>query len=145
MTTNTASGRGPAVPHPVLYRLVRTVSPLMRPLAGRRYFPLWAVLHHRGRRTGREYAAPVGARVAPDGFYIALPFGDRTQWAQNVLAAGGGRLRWRGENLSVTEPTMIEMDAAIAAFPAIQRWMMRVFGVTHVLHVRCRGAWRGRQ
>jgi deazaflavin-dependent oxidoreductase (nitroreductase family) len=108
----------------------------MRRLAGRRYFPLWAVLHHRGRRSGREYAVPVGARPAPGGFYIALPFGERTHWAQNVLAAGGCTLRWRGEDLLATEPTLVGMDDAAAAFPLWQRWMMRMVGVTHVVRLR---------
>jgi deazaflavin-dependent oxidoreductase (nitroreductase family) len=108
----------------------------MRPLAGRRFFPLWAVLHHRGRRSGSEYAVPVGVRTAPNGFYIALPFGERTQWAQNVLAAGGCSLRWRGEDLLVTEPTVVRTDEAAAAFPPMLRWIMRMAGVTHVLRLR---------
>jgi len=116
--------------------MVRAVSPLTRPLAGRRFFPLWAVLLHRGRRSGREYAVPVGVRTAPDGLYVALPFGEQTQWAQNVLAAGGCTLRWRGEDLVVTEPTMVGVDEAAAAFPRMQRWIMRTVGVTRVLRLR---------
>jgi deazaflavin-dependent oxidoreductase (nitroreductase family) len=122
--------------HPVLHRAVRALSPLMRPLAGRRFFPLWAVLHHRGRQSGREYAVPVGVRTAPNGYYIALPFGERTQWAQNVLAAGGCTLRWRGEDLVVSEPTVVGTDEAAVAFPPMQRWIMRLAGVTHVLRLR---------
>jgi deazaflavin-dependent oxidoreductase (nitroreductase family) len=127
----------PRQPHPVLYRVVRAVSPLMRPLAGRRFFPLWAVLHHRGRRSGREYAVPVGVRTAPNGFYyVALPFGEQTQWTQNVVAAGGCTLRWRGEDLVVNEPTVVGVDEAAAAFPSMQRWIMRTVGVTRVLRLR---------
>ena len=46
-------------------------------VAGRRLFPLWAVIHHRGRRTGRPYAVPVAIRASPDAFTIPLPWGDR--------------------------------------------------------------------
>ena len=109
---------------------------MMRPLAGRRFFPLWAVLHHRGRRSGREFAVPVGVRTASTRYYIALPFGERTQWAQNVLAAGGGTLRWRGVDLEVTEPTLVGTDEAAAAFPRWQRRMMRTVGATLVLRLR---------
>jgi deazaflavin-dependent oxidoreductase (nitroreductase family) len=126
----------PRLAHPVLYRFVRAVSPLTRPLAGRRFFPLWAVLHHRGRRSGHEYAVPVGVRGAPEGLYIALPFGERTQWVQNVLAAGGCTLRWRGEDHLVTEPTLVGMDEAAAAFPPILRWAMRMAGVTRIIRLR---------
>ncbi len=92
---------------PVLLRVVRFVSRLTRPLAGRRFFPLWAVLRHRGRRSGREYAVPVGVRMTADGYFIALPFGERTQWVHNVVAAGGCTLRWRGEDLVLADPTIV--------------------------------------
>jgi len=137
--TDRGSGLEPARPrlaHPVLYRFVRAVSPLTRPLAGRRFFPLWAVLYHRGRGSGREYAVPVGVRAAPEGLYIALPFGERTQWVQNVLAAGGCTLRWRGEDHLVTEPTLVGTDEAAAAFPPILRWAMRMTGVTRIIRLR---------
>ena len=72
---------------PLLLRAVRSMTRLTRPLAGRRFFPLWALLRHRGRRSGREYAVPVGVRMTVDGYFIALPFGERTQWVHNVVAA----------------------------------------------------------
>jgi len=121
--------------HPALHRVVRALSPLMRPLAGRRFFALWAVLHHRGRTSGREYAVPVGVRTGSNGLYIGLPFGDRTQWAQNVLAAGGCTLRWRGADLAVTEPTLVDLVDAASAFPRWQRSMMRMIGVNQVLRL----------
>jgi hypothetical protein len=67
---------------PLLYRLIRATSPLFRPLAGRRFFPLWAVLRHRGRRSGRVYAVPVGLRATADAYFIALVFGERTEWSR---------------------------------------------------------------
>jgi deazaflavin-dependent oxidoreductase (nitroreductase family) len=111
-------------------------------LAGRRFFPLFAVLHYRGRRSGREYAIPVGARPAPIGFYIALTFGGRSQWAKNVLATGGCTIRWRGEDFVGTEPTLVGIDEAAAAFPRWERWIMHRIGVTHVLRVRTEGSSR---
>ena len=136
MATNAFSGHDPAQPHPFLYRAVRAVSPLMRPLAGRRFFPLWAVLRHRGRRSGREYTVPVGVRPAPDDYYVAVVFGERTQWVQNVLAAGGCVVRWRGEDLVMTAPVIVDSNEATAAFPSMLRWMMRAVGVTRVLKLR---------
>jgi deazaflavin-dependent oxidoreductase (nitroreductase family) len=123
---------------PVLLRVVRIMGRLTRPLAGRRFFPLWAVLRHRGRRSGREYAVPVGVQVTADGYFIALPFGERTQWVHNVVAAGGCTLRWRGEDLVMADPTIVGTDEAASAFPLAQRWMLRVAG-TH-LFIRLRAA-----
>lgn len=87
--------------------VARMTAPLSRPLAGRRLFPLWAVVRHHGRRTGRAYAVPVAIRVTPESFVIALPWGDHTQWARNVLAAGGCTIRWRGADHLGSEPVVI--------------------------------------
>jgi deazaflavin-dependent oxidoreductase (nitroreductase family) len=127
---------GPGLAPPLLYRLIRATSPLFRPLAGRRFFPLWAVLRHRGRRSGREYEVPVGLRAAPDAYYVALVFGDRTQWVRNVMAAGGCSVRWRGRDIALTDPTIVRADEAAFAFPAVLRWMMRAVGADQLIRFR---------
>jgi deazaflavin-dependent oxidoreductase (nitroreductase family) len=124
---------------PVLLRVVRFVGQRTRPLAGRRFFPLWALLHHRGRRSGREYAVPVGVRVTADGYFIALPFGERTQWVHNVMAAGGCTLRWRGEDLALADPTIVGADQAASAFPPVLRWMIGVARVHQFIRLRPAG------
>lgn len=121
---------------PLLLRAVRFGGRLTRPLAGRRFFPLWAVLRHRGRRSGRDYAVPVGVQATADGYFIALPFGEQTQWAHNVVAAGGCTLRWRGEDLVMTDPSIVGTDQAASAFPLAQRWMMRAAGVHSFIRLR---------
>ena len=124
---------------PVLLRIVRFGGRLTRPLAGRRFFPMWAVLHHRGRRSGRQYAVPVGVQHTADGYFIALPFGERTQWVHNVVAAGGCTVRWRGRELALTDPTMVGPDAATPAFPLVQRWMLRAMGVQDFIRLLAAG------
>jgi deazaflavin-dependent oxidoreductase (nitroreductase family) len=134
-------GAAPAPTHrrrtdPMLLRIVRFGTRLTRPLAGRRFFPLWAVLRHRGRKSGREYAVPVGVRATADGYFIALPFGERTQWVHNVMAAGGCTLRWRGTDIVLTDPTIVRAEEAAFAFPPALRWMMRAAGAHQVLRLR---------
>lgn len=127
-----------ARPHradPVLLRAVRFGTRLTRPLAGRRFFPLWAVLHHRGRRSGLEYAVPVGVRASAGAYFIALPFGERTQWVHNVIAAGGCTLRWRGQDVVLAAPTILRADEAAFAFPLALRWMMRAAGAHQVIRL----------
>ena len=126
----------PPLAHPVLYRFVRASSPFWRPLAGHRFFPMWAVLRHRGRRSGREYAVPVGVRETSDGYFIGLPFGAGTQWVQNVLAAGGCTVRRRGEDVALVNPTLVALDEGAFAFPAWWRWLMRISGVQYVMRFR---------
>lgn len=93
---------------PANWLIIRWGLPLaLTFLAGRRFFPLWAVLHHRGRTSGRLLAVPVAVLAAPDVFVIPLLFGPRTNWVRNVLAADGCVLRWRGVEHSLTGPELI--------------------------------------
>lgn len=96
--------------------MARLTAPLARAMAGRRFFPLWAVVHHRGRRTGRELTVPVAVRASADAFVIVLPWGPGTNWARNVLAAGGATVRWKGVDIPVTDPELIGRAEARSHF-----------------------------
>jgi hypothetical protein len=117
-----------AAPDGSSWRLARVTAPMARRFAGRRFFPLWAVVHHRGRRTGRELTVPVAVRVRPDRFVVALPWGPGTNWARNVLAAGGCVVRWRGADHRVSRPALAGRAEARPYFGRFQ-WLMveRVF------------------
>lgn len=117
--------------------LARITDPLWRPIAGRRILPLWAVVHHRGRRSGREYAVPVAVRATPEAFFIALPWGDATQWARNVQAAGGCTLRWRGKDHQADAPQVVGRSQAAPAFSWWQRALLRIGRVNRFLRL-CR-------
>ena len=85
------------------------------PLAGRRLFPLWAVLKHRGRKTGKEYAVPLAVIPTETTFVIALPWGRGTDWVRNVRAAGRCTVRWKGADYECTEPRFVDTQVALAA------------------------------
>jgi deazaflavin-dependent oxidoreductase (nitroreductase family) len=72
------------------------LNPLIVRLAGRRHFRMAARLTHTGRRSGRTYLTPVGARRAGDMVLIPLTFGNQSDWSRNVLAAGHCSLRLAG-------------------------------------------------
>ena len=95
-STATQPSSKPAPWASLMHRVSLATMGLARPLAGRRIFPLWAVLEHRGRTTGTVRRTPVVALRAEGGFIIPMPFGPSTQWTQNVLAVGGARLTWKG-------------------------------------------------
>jgi deazaflavin-dependent oxidoreductase (nitroreductase family) len=117
-------------------RLVKLTSPLARRLAGRRWFPLWAVLEHRGRRSGRDYAIPVAVLVTPETFVIGLPWGPQTNWVRNVLAAQGCTIRWKGEEFRVRDPQLVGVDVALQAAGSFQRAVIRRFGFAAFLQLR---------
>jgi deazaflavin-dependent oxidoreductase (nitroreductase family) len=110
---------------------------LARPLAGRRWFPLWGVVNAIGRRSGRPYATPVVVIPTDDGFVIPLPFGDETAWARNVMAAGGARIRWNGRDHEVVAPSVIDLSVpgADAPFNRFERAAMRPLGIRAALRV----------
>ncbi len=94
------------------WRFARVTAPLARRLAGRRFFPLWAVVQHRGRRSGRALSVPVAVRARPDAFLIVLPWGPSTNWVRNVLAAGGCVVRWRGADRPCSDPAVLDRAGA---------------------------------
>src|SRR3989442_2189098 len=67
---------------PILNRLVTRI-------AGKRHVPLYVLLRHRGRRSGREYATPVVGMRVPGGFAIPMAFGEGPDWSRNIIAIRG--------------------------------------------------------
>jgi deazaflavin-dependent oxidoreductase (nitroreductase family) len=114
----------------------RVTDPITRPLAGHRFFKLWAVVHHVGRRSGARYATPVAIVTTPDGFVIPLPWGERTNWARNVLEAGGCRVQWGGTEYSLVDPQLITRSEANEFFGRILRLGLSMFGMRVFLRLR---------
>jgi deazaflavin-dependent oxidoreductase (nitroreductase family) len=120
----------------VLWRVARALNPIMLPLAGRRWNPIFAVAEHRGRKSGRQYVTPVAARRVEDGFVIALAFGAQVEWYRNLVAAQGGTVRWRGRAYPVGAPERIDMATALPAFMLVQRLALRLARVDGYVRVR---------
>ncbi|HEV8698706.1 MAG TPA: nitroreductase family deazaflavin-dependent oxidoreductase [Candidatus Limnocylindrales bacterium] len=110
----------------VLWRITRRTTGMMLPLAGKGWNPIFAVVEHRGRRSGRAYLTPVAARRVSDGFVISLAFGAHVDWYRNLLAAGGGTLRWRGHAYRIGSPQPIAASQGLAAFNPLQRLLIRI-------------------
>ncbi|MFH5822687.1 nitroreductase family deazaflavin-dependent oxidoreductase [Georgenia sp. AZ-5] len=113
----------------------RALNRVMRPLAAR--LPGFAVVVHRGRRTGREYAVPVN--IFRDGarYRIALTYGRETDWVRNVLAAGGCIVVVRGRRVELCAPRLVR-DPTRAWAPPVVRQLLGVARVPDslVLDVR---------
>jgi deazaflavin-dependent oxidoreductase (nitroreductase family) len=116
--------------------LAKVTAPLARPLAGRRWFPLWGILEHRGRTSGRVYRIPVVSQRTTEGFLIPVPFGERTQWVRNLVAAGGGTLHWKGADHRIVDPEVIPAAEAAAGFNRIERAGISAFGMQSFVRVR---------
>jgi deazaflavin-dependent oxidoreductase (nitroreductase family) len=113
----------------------RSTAGLMRNLAGKRWNPLFSIVRHTGRKTGRTFETPVAARRIDNGFVLALAFGSGAHWYQNLIAAGGGVIRWRGVDHPVGTPERIPADTALPAFNAIQRAGLRAADIDGYIRV----------
>jgi hypothetical protein len=61
-----------------------------------------------------------------DVILIGLPWGPNTQWARNVLAAGGAGMTWKGREHQTTEPRLVDgMEAAALAKSPFTRIVRR--------------------
>ncbi len=138
--TNTTKANNAIDFGPRTRRLVRFVARFVNPIvvliAGRRWMPILGILHHRGRRSGRAYATPLGMRPLGDSFVMPRTFGEDAAWYRNVLAAGGCVVTYRGKDYTLVEPDVIDYAAAAAAFPRYERLQFRLVGINEYLRLR---------
>ncbi len=73
--------------------------------------PPWAVILHRGRRSGRLYRTPLFAFRRDRTLVIALLYGSESDWLRN-LRAGGGQVIRAGRTFTVGPPEVIDTSGA---------------------------------
>lgn len=105
---------------------------LTRPFAG--WLPGFAILTHRGRRSGRTYHTPINVFRDGNDYIFALTYGPHTDWARNVLAAGGAEIETRGHHIRLTNPR-ISTDMAKSWAPLPVRFALRFFGVPQIMRL----------
>jgi deazaflavin-dependent oxidoreductase (nitroreductase family) len=114
---------------PVVHALTRVFNPIAALVAGSRYVPFYALLRHRGRRSGRWYATPVVARPIAGGLVLPLAFGVEADWSRNIRAAGDCIVRWRGAEHPMVDPRIISIDEARTAFSQLERVALRALRI----------------
>jgi deazaflavin-dependent oxidoreductase (nitroreductase family) len=118
----------------------RLLNPLVRKLAGKKHMAMAAQMHHTGRRSGRSFMTPVGAKLSGVYFLIPLTFGNQSDWCRNVRAAGGATIRCKGADYQVIEPELLDTKAARteirSTFNLSDRVFMRLMGITQVMRLR---------
>jgi deazaflavin-dependent oxidoreductase (nitroreductase family) len=98
-----------------LNRVTRFIAP---------WAPGWAVVIHRGRKSGRIFRTPLWAFRRGNSFVIALTYGRDTDWLQNVIAAGGCEMESRQRRYEVRNPR-VYTDVNASEMPAFIRFMLR--------------------
>ena len=110
---------------------LRRLTQLTRPLAMRSAGTdksRTSVVRHVGRRSGRTNETPVVAVEHDEGFFIALPYGDRTDWMKKRGRRRRHPLLNQGRTYRVDQPQVVPMAEATG-----------YFGPKEKLHRRFRG------
>ena len=129
----------PSLPVRIVLRpLSKRLNPLILRLAGGRRFGL-AQLRHVGRRSGRTYVTAVSPRRSGDVVLIALTFGNQSDWAKNVAAAGACSLRMDGVEYNASAPAFLSRSEAAplvrSAFSPLERFSLRLLGIKQFLRL----------
>jgi deazaflavin-dependent oxidoreductase (nitroreductase family) len=100
--------------------------------------PPWAVVLHRGRRSGRAYRTPLFAFRRGRTLVIALLYGEESEWLRNLRAGGGGHVIRAGRTFAVGAPEVVatsEADPLLARLSAPERAYCRLAETLATLEV----------
>jgi len=93
---------------------IKYVNPAVRPIA--RYLPGFAIITHRGRKSGQPYETIVTAYRKGNILAIALAHG-KTNWVKNVLAAGEAEVRLTRKTVHITNPRILPAGSDAQGLP----------------------------
>lgn len=102
-------------------------------IAGR--IPGFALMNHRGRRSGRPYTTPVNAFRIGNGYRFALTYGSGSDWVRNVLEAGECDATVRGRTVHLVDPRL-EKDPGARWAPGPVAAVLRRIGADTYLQCR---------
>ena len=90
--------------------------------------PPWAVILHRGRRSGRSYRTPVLAFRQDRTLVIALLYGEDSDWLRNLRTAHGGQVVRAGRTFELREPRVVDTSTApeLSRLPPLARAYCRL-------------------
>jgi deazaflavin-dependent oxidoreductase (nitroreductase family) len=112
----------------------RYVNPIARPVAKR--LPGFAILTHRGRKSGRTYRTPINVFRRDNNYFFFLTYGSDVQWVKNVLATGTCSIETRGRVVELVEPKLITDPELRPAPPHVRFVERQIAGVTQYLRMR---------
>ncbi|MFF2275741.1 nitroreductase/quinone reductase family protein [Agromyces sp. NPDC058126] len=102
-----------------------TLNPLTLGMARRGLGP-FALIRHRGRKSGRTFETPLILARVPEGFVAELTYGPEVNWYRNVVAADRATVIWRGREFTVAGVEPIETAAGLRAFGPPASWVLKL-------------------
>jgi deazaflavin-dependent oxidoreductase (nitroreductase family) len=110
--------------------MAKKINRFILPVA--RYAPVWAVIEHNGRKSGKSYRTPVAILRSKGVVRIALPYGRDVDWVKNICAAGEFTILHFGRERKYTAPLVVQ-DATGKWAPKPARPIMRAMKVEFYL------------
>lgn len=100
--------------------------------------PGFAIISHRGRKSGQTYRTPMNVFRDGDAYLFALTYGSDVQWVKNVMAAGEADLRISAKTIHLKDPELF-VDPTRRLMPQPVRFMLGVMRVSEFLRMRPAG------
>jgi deazaflavin-dependent oxidoreductase (nitroreductase family) len=100
-----------------------------------KWLPPFAIVNHRGRRSGRRYRTPILAFPTETGFVFALTYGRDVDWVRNLMAADSGRLEYKGSEVPIHMIRFAKYDDVLELFPQLVRLPLGLISVEDCLLV----------
>jgi len=97
---------------------IKYINPVAVPIA--RFTPGITVIHHRGRKSGRDLQTAVSAYRKGHTVAIMLGHG-KTNWVKNILAAGEAVIRLGGRDVGLVNPRIVEAGTRDPSLPLMAR------------------------
>lgn len=105
--------------------LQRTIE---SPVVKRFHLPTFAVIDHRGRKSGNPYRTVVRAFCKGPRLAVMLGHG-KADWVRNVLAAGEADVHLFRRDVRVTNPRIVPVGGDTSGLPWITRLGSRRVGI----------------
>ena len=96
--------------------------------------PGFAIISHRGRKSGEIHRTPMNVFRDGDDYLFALTYGSGAQWVKNVMAAGEADLRIGDTTIHLTGPELFA-DPKRRLMPLPVRFLLGVMRVSEFLRM----------
>jgi deazaflavin-dependent oxidoreductase (nitroreductase family) len=117
----------PMVFPPTVHRLqVRYVNPVVKKVA--RFLPSFAVIEHRGRKSGKHYETVVNVHRKGDTLAVILGHG-KADWVKNVLAAGEADMHLFRGDVHIVNLRVVPAGTDDPALPPVAKRAAHRMGV----------------
>lgn len=97
--------------------------------------PGFALISHRGRRSGVLHRTPMKVFREGQDYIFALTYGSEAHWVKNILVAGVADLRIGDRTIHLRDPQVF-IDRRRGLMPRPVRVFLGVLGVTEFLRMR---------